>query len=78
MRVLSPTFNSPRNTRRWRALATSKGMRCGAMRVMSWATQDWRAAWALSESSSSTSHFTARLASTTTDPLTPTPRSRHP
>ena len=42
------------------------------MRVMSWATQDWRAAWALSESSSSTSHLTAWLASTTTDPLTPT------
>ena len=31
----------------------------GAMRVMSWATQDWRAAWALSESASSTSHLTA-------------------
>ncbi len=34
-------------------------------------------AWPLSESSSSTSHLTARLASTTTEPLTPTPRFRH-
>ena len=42
------------------------------------ATQDWRTAWALSESSSSTSHLTARLASTTTDPFIPTQRSRHP
>lgn len=56
---------------RW--LPQTKGVRWGAANPMPCLSQTLRIAWATSEFSSSTSHLKAKLASTTTKSLTPTP-----